>query len=132
MIPNDFLETIEDYLIEFDKKLFTVNKSIGKRQHTLLTKINDVYLILNSLYTIIAPSISCKQKQASKETKIKTMRILEMENIEKALIKFKGNRTKTAIALGLSIRTVRNKIHEFGWKNRNFNVDKSLDRLQLS
>lgn len=42
-----------------------------------------------------------------------TLKDIEREVIKEALVYFNGNRTLTARALQISIRTMRNKIHEF-------------------
>jgi DNA-binding NtrC family response regulator len=49
----------------------------------------------------------------------KTLEQVERETIEQALAFFNGNKTNTAKALDISVRTLRNKITEYGlyhWK----------------
>lgn len=48
------------------------------------------------------------------------MRQVERELLEKTLAMTKGNRTHTAEMLGISVRTVRNKIREYGLPPRRF------------
>jgi transcriptional regulator with PAS, ATPase and Fis domain len=48
------------------------------------------------------------------------MRDLERELLEKTLVETCGNRTRTADLLGISVRTVRNKIREYGLPPRRY------------
>lgn len=45
--------------------------------------------------------------------KFLTMAEVEKEHIQKALVHFKGNKTRTAKALGISHKTLYNKLHEY-------------------
>lgn len=46
-----------------------------------------------------------------------TMDMVEEEVIRKALRHFRGNKTQTASALGISIRTIDNKLEKYGIEN---------------
>jgi DNA-binding NtrC family response regulator len=48
------------------------------------------------------------------------MRELERQMLEKTLLLTGGNRTRAAEMLGISLRTIRNKIREFGLPPRRF------------
>ncbi len=49
---------------------------------------------------------------------ITTMREMERELIRKTLEEMNGNRTRAAKVLGISLRTLRNKLNEFGLQDR--------------
>lgn len=48
------------------------------------------------------------------QARLKTLRELELEHIERALEIFKNNKTKASEALGITIKTLYNKLHEHG------------------
>lgn len=48
-----------------------------------------------------------------------TLKELEKEAIKKALTFYKWNKTATAQSLGISVRTIDNKISKYGIKNPN-------------
>jgi DNA-binding NtrC family response regulator len=62
-----------------------------------------------------APSESLYQNAPSDTT---TMRDMERQLIARTLEKTGGNRTRTAKILGISLRTLRNKLNEFGLQDR--------------
>ena len=39
---------------------------------------------------------------------------MEMEHIELALVKYKNNKSKAAAALGITLKTIFNKLHAYG------------------
>lgn len=45
---------------------------------------------------------------------MKTIYELERDHILSALEEFKGNKTRTAAALGISVRTIDNKLEQYG------------------
>jgi DNA-binding NtrC family response regulator len=49
-----------------------------------------------------------------------TLRDMERQLLEKTLATTGGNRTRAAEILGVSLRTVRNKIREFGLPSRRY------------
>ena len=49
-----------------------------------------------------------------------SLKTIEIQAIRECLEYYKGNRTKAAEALGISLRTIRNKITEFGFKDDPF------------
>ncbi len=51
-----------------------------------------------------------KEAQAS----LVTLAELEREHIEKAISLFKGNKTQVAKVLGISLKTLYNKLHSYG------------------
>ena len=64
----------------------------------------------------IAPEIqyvSAPQFQTEKNPGVQTLAEMEKEMIVNTLNHYQGNRTKTADVLGISIRTLRNKLHEY-------------------
>jgi DNA-binding NtrC family response regulator len=53
---------------------------------------------------------------ATSETEFPTINEIEKRHILHALQRTSGNRTQAAKILGISIRTLRNKLHEYGYK----------------
>jgi DNA-binding NtrC family response regulator len=62
----------------------------------------------------VAPSSAAKVVPAG----VTTMRDMERELIRKTLEDTGGNRTRAAKVLGISLRTLRNKLNEFGLQDR--------------
>lgn len=52
--------------------------------------------------------------EENKQVTVRSLRDIEEEAIYNALLHFDGNKTKTAQALGIHIRTLRNKVAEYG------------------
>lgn len=49
------------------------------------------------------------------EPEILTLAVVEEKHIEFAMGHFKGNKTKTAEALGISLKTLYNKLERYSW-----------------
>jgi DNA-binding NtrC family response regulator len=54
------------------------------------------------------------QTQSEAENNFMTLAELEKRHIEYALSYFKGSKAKTAQALGISLKTLYNKLHTYG------------------
>ena len=50
---------------------------------------------------------------------IKTLRELEREYILETLKRLDNNKAKTAAQLGITLRTLYNKLHDYGWFKEN-------------
>lgn len=63
--------------------------------------------------TIFVPSSPPLPKSDSAPIAIRALAEIEREMIEGALSQFGGNKTHAAKALGISVRTIRNKLHSY-------------------
>lgn len=76
----------------------------------------DLYLGVDCVYT---PEISLSESQAPSPHEIvpmligSTVEAIERELVLQTLARFDGNRTHAARVLGLSVRTMRNKIRQY-------------------
>ena len=55
-----------------------------------------------------------EQKAQSRPSNVITLAELERHHIEYALLTFGGNKTQAAKALGISLKTLYNKLHTYG------------------
>ena len=62
---------------------------------------------------IAEPAAEDPAVHAPDGAEVKALHEVEKEHILRALSKTSGNRTKTAELLGISIRTLRNKLNEY-------------------
>ena len=62
-------------------------------------------------------SNSVASTDSEKSGEVKSLQVLEREAIIDALERFDGARSKTAKALGISVRTLQRKIKEYGYTN---------------
>ncbi len=60
------------------------------------------------------PALTDKQAPSGGENTVKTLKELERDSIRAALHRWEGNRSKAAAELGISRRTIINKIQEYG------------------
>ena len=74
--------------------------------------------------TLVAP-ISIVPPPAAAPDRVTPLEEVEKEHILRALEICDGNRTQAAKQLGISIRTLRNKLHEYGVNGRDDAADAS-------
>jgi len=73
---------------------------------------------------LLVASAACAEVQSATASNqglpagVTTMRDMERELIRKTLDETGGNRTRAAKVLGISLRTLRNKLNEFGLQDR--------------
>lgn len=63
---------------------------------------------------LMGPGTTSSTHKVSEDTDSKTLKELEKESIIKALRRWEGNRSRAAVELGISRRTIINKIQEYG------------------
>jgi two-component system response regulator AtoC len=75
------------------------------------TVVLDFDSLIDSDHLYLDSSISSPKKEIKKGI---TLQAMEKELILETLEANHQNRTKTAAILGISVRTLRNKLHEYG------------------
>jgi DNA-binding NtrC family response regulator len=65
---------------------------------------------------IILPkgAVTVESPVQNSQNNFMTLAEVERKHIEKALVVFKGNKTHAAKALGISLKTLYNKLHTYG------------------
>jgi len=78
-----------------------------------LANLMERALVMTSGEIISPEDLALEYRAASKTQKIPTLKTLERKHILHTLRELGNNRTKTAKVLGISIRTLRNKLHDY-------------------
>lgn len=97
-------EAVEDLIIEIENDLDILKSTSDSSS-------KDMSLVKRTI-CVLSPSLDV-EIIIFNEKPNNLLRELEKEAIRISLIKFKGNRVKSAGFLGISIRTLRNKINEY-------------------
>ena len=116
VLQPDFLEGLQSHrwpgnireLANLMKRLVTLNDSNEISIEQLQTELQPIHTVGHSPRT--QPSAPV----------IHSLRDIERQLLERTLETTGGNRTRTAELLGLSLRTVRNKIREYGLPPRRY------------
>lgn len=65
-------------------------------------------------YSLPSPGTATKVLKEVQTTSFRTLEEVEIEHIEKALSTFDNNKSKAAQALGVTTKTLYNKLHAYG------------------
>jgi DNA-binding NtrC family response regulator len=69
---------------------------------------------MNEEQTLPVGSVTVQSALQNKSESFMTLEEVERKHIERALFTFGSNKTKAAKALGISLKTLYNKLHAYG------------------